>query len=584
MSVSRKLAPAPLPLDQNPTAAPQQRGTVRVADQLISVLRRHGIDKVFGIPGGTISPLFDALIDSEIEVVSCQHETMAVYAASGYARATGRPGVVAVTSGPGILNAITGIAAANLDEAPVVVLTGDVGSNSAGKGALQDGGPAGLDIAAMFRPITKSVETLWAPQRATAMLEQALTTANATPKGAAVLQLPVDLTQISQAPSRVEVGSVASLPLDGGVCLEIAHTLSRARRPLIMAGVGARSAGVSERLVTLAEYLRCPVFTDIEGKGVFPESHPLSLGVFGVGTRGRIAEFLREPADVLLTVGCRLDDTTTLTYTDALRPSETMIQLDHSQTRLGRSYHADIAIECDLAAALAEIANMSPIPDMQTLLSRDASIQRLVTPGAFDTDDGSSAPHDPRAIIKALQASLPDDTLFTTDIGNHLIFACQNLVIDRADGFFVSNGLGGMGSGIGNAVGLQMAHGSDRRVVAICGDGGLSMVGNELTTCVEREVPLTLAVLNDGRWGMVEDGMERHFGRTNGWRVPSIDIVAWARALGADAVRIERAEDLPAALGAERSGPLVLEFPIDPSIKAANPRVEIFMDAESDLA
>lgn len=556
------------------TRAPARRGSVRIADQIVSVLRRHGIDRVFGIPGGTISPLFDALIDTDIEVIGCQHETMAVYAAAGYARVTGRPGVVLVTSGPGVLNAMTGIAAANLDEAPVVVLAGEVGTASAGRGALQDGGPAGLDIETMFRPITKSAQSLWTSTRAPASIEHALRVANTSPKGAALVRLPVDLTQINGASPLIEAAQPARIPPDASTCRVIAQALSRARRPAIMVGVGGREPGVSDRLLALAEWLRCPVFTDIEGKGAFPESHPLHLGIFGVGASGGISNYLAERPDVLVTVGCRLDDTTTLAYSDAISPSEMLIQLDYAQQRLCRSYPADIALECDLDATLAEITAQCPMPDMPTILRRDTAVRAASAGVNTAHPQLQSAPHHPAAVVRALQHLLPDDAVFTSDIGNHLVFAAQNLVIDRADGFFAGIGLGGMGSGIGNAIGLQMAYGHRRRVVAICGDGGLAMVGNELATCVELGLPLTLAVMNDGRWGMVEDGMRSLYGRSPSWSIPTIDVVQWAESMGARGHRIQSGDDLGRLLAEPHESPLVLDFPIDIAAKADNPRVQ----------
>lgn len=577
MSVSQQLDSTPGFADVRsaPASAP------RIADQIVRILQEHGIDKVFGIPGGTISPFFDALLDSEIEVISCQNETMAVYMASGYARATGTTGVVAVTSGPGVLNTVTGVAAATLDEAPVLVLAGDVITANADRGALQDGGPAGLDVNAMFRSICKHVETLAHPERATATISQALQITQERPHGAVVLRVPVDVCRLHRPSTRCVAAPDPGRAPDPGTAAEIGRALATARRPLIMAGVGARSAGASAALIELAEWFRCPVFTDIEAKGVFPESHPLSLGVFGVGHRGPITAYLGDPPDLLLTVGARLDDTTTLSYTSALKPSSLFVQLDHDRRRLGRSYAADIAMHADIVPALEEIARRAPTPDLASVLARDKALPTTRSrPEPVDAPL-RNAPHDPRHVIRALQRAFGPDTVFTSDIGNHLVFASQNLVIDQPDGFFAGIGLGGMGSGIGNALGLALALGDARRVVAICGDGSVSMVGNELATAVEHQIPLTFAVLDDGRWGMVEDGMKSLYGRGRSWKLPSIDFVAWARALGAHAVRIREHADLERAT-ARIPGPRVLVFPIDPGVKAENPRVSACSPTEED--
>ena len=537
------------------TRAPSRRDSVRVADQIVSVLRRHGIDRVFGIPGGTISPLFDALIDTDIEVIPCQHETMAAYIASGYARTTGRPGVVMVTSGPGALNAITGVAAANLDEAPMLLLAGEISTSRAGAGALQDGGAAGLDLNSMFRPITKYTEAVMRPERAPAAVQQALASISTAPSGAAFLSLPVDVTQAGRELGEVSATHHPRLAPDASLCAGIARCLSRAVRPAIMLGVGARRPGVAEKITALAEWLRCPVFTDIEGKGLFPESHPLSLGVFGVGHRGKVNEYLAERPDVLLTIGARLDDTTTLTHSDILRPRETFIQLDHAAHRLGRAYQVDVSAQCDLEATIALVAEMCPMPSMQTILARDAAVRAITPQTAPETISLSRAPHDPALVVRALQHQLGPEAVFTTDIGNHLVFASQNLIIDRPGGFFAGIGLGGMGSGLGNAIGMQLALGPSARVVSICGDGTISMVGNEIATCVERGIPLTVVVMNDRRWGMVDDGMTSLYGRSPGCDLPPLDVVRWAQSLGATAKRVENDADLLGALSPEMCGP-----------------------------
>src|SRR5262245_44425186 len=224
---------------------PRERAQTRpltVASALLDLLQQHGIDRVFGIPGGPISPLYDACLDTSIELVTSQHETMAVYEAIGYAQATGRPGVVLVTSGPGILNAITGIAAAQLNEVPLLVLAGDVATGAAGRGALQDSGPGGLCVETMLHPVTKMAEGVLHARRALPMLEQALSVIMGHPRGAAVLRLPIDITRHPATASTALEAAVIPRPpeLPTPTAARIAELLARAERPLLLAGVGAR--------------------------------------------------------------------------------------------------------------------------------------------------------------------------------------------------------------------------------------------------------------------------------------------------------------------------------------------------------
>lgn len=340
-----------------------------------------------------------------------------------------------------------------------------------------------------------------------------------------------------------------------------------------MLGVGARETGLGPAVEGLAEWLRCPVLTDLEAKGVFPESHPLSLGIFGVGAHGPALTYLAEGVDVLVAIGARLDDTTTIGYSELLRPEGPLVQIDYDPNRLARSYGPDLALCCDLPATIEEIRAALPSSPVELLLSRDQALRqaRADTP-VPRVPELSEPPHDPRAVVRALQDAFGPDAIFTGDIGNHMLFAAQNLRINRQDGFFVALGLGGMGSGIGNAIGLQAGHGRSHQVVAICGDGGTLMVGNELATCARYKIPLVLAVFNDGQLGMVQHGAERVYGRSLSWEHPALELVQYATALGCEAVTINDLADLQQAAARDRSGPLLLDIPVNPDLRAHNPR------------
>ncbi|NVB38675.1 thiamine pyrophosphate-binding protein [Pseudenhygromyxa sp. WMMC2535] len=562
-------------LGHQPMPAQRER---RIADQIAEVLLRHKIDRVFGIPGGTISPVYDALFGAGIELVSCQHETMAVYAAAGYARATGGPAVVAVTSGPGALNALTGLAAACGDELPVLILSGETDIRNFGRAPLQDGSAAGLDLMSMVRPITKFAELALRPERAPLVIDQALAAVNQAPFGTAFVSLPVNLTQVMTQPARMPAMITRGLDPDRATCRRIASMLANASRPAIMLGVGAKRAGIGQLILEIAESMRIPVFTDLEGKGVFPESHPLALGVFGVGARGCAHAYLAEPVDLMLTIGCRFDDTSTAGYAEVLRPDNgILIQLDHDPERLGRAYAPDVAMCADLGLSVQLIQELLPTLPPQTLLHRDRMVReyRSRVP-EIEVRTDSRAPHDPRLIAPLVQDIIGPDAVFSCDIGNHMLFTAQNLAIDQPEGFWVSQGLGGMGSGLGTAIGMQLAYGYLRQVVCMIGDGGLLMSGSELSTLARYQIPLITVVFDDRRWGMVEDGFQALYGRASpDFQSPNIDFVNYARAMGLAAVRIESLTQVRDAIEAHRGQPLLLDVPINPNIKPVNPRVDV---------
>jgi len=552
-----------------------------VGDQVAAVIARYAT-RLFGLPGGTISPVFDAAEGAGLEIVATQHECAAVFMATGEARASDGVGVVAVTSGPGLLNTINGLAAAREDESPLVLLVGDVRRSSAGRGALQDGSALGLDARTILRPVTKAVHSPQTPEQAIASVESAFREAREGRAGPVVVILPVDVgrAEIEESATRLRARTTLAA-IDDTTATEIAHALRKARRPMVLVGIGGREdRALAQVLITMAETMAVPVATDAEGKGVFPESHPLSLGVFGVGGSALSLAYARE-ADVVVTVGARLDDTTTLGYDPVLRPRDgLLVQLDSVESRLGRSYRADLSAQGNLAASCTRIAESAPLLDLEVLGRRRLALTELRRRHPERVvRELKAMPFDPRDIPAALQDAYGPQAVFTSDIGNHLLFALSGLVVDRRDGFFVSHGTASMGSGIITAMGLQLGFGMGRPVVAICGDGGMLMVGNDLATCARYGIPVTFAVFRDGSLGMVQQGFSRLYGRSPDFTLPPVDLIGWAQSLGARAIRIESQDQLRRVAAEPYRGPTLLELPVDPTIAPTNPRVDVCAEA-----
>lgn len=547
---------------------------LRAADSIVSWLAENGIQQVFGVPGGAISPIFDALADSEIQTVCCQHEAMAVYLAAGAARATGRPGVVAVTSGPGVLNTVSAVAAAYLDEIPLIVLAGEVRTDWDGRGALQDGGASGLDVMSIFRSVVRFQDTLEQPERLPALLAAAESAAMTHPRGPALLRLPVDMAA-SRLPSLPHWRSTARAEQPKAEPIErMAACLASAERPALLAGIGVRTAAVGDLVEQIAYRLRAPVLTDIEAKGLVSETDPICLGLAGIGQGPAGKAFLSARPDVLLTIGARMDDTCTIGFSDLLRPSKSYLQIDHDPQRIHRPWRADEVSVADLRASLSLLLDALPALSPKHLVAREKILRSCRVPEDLPGLLGE-APHHPAAAVRALQEAFPG-AIFTADIGNHMLFTARYLKATSPSQFQMSNGLGSMGSGIGIAIGLSCALGRSRRVVGVCGDGGLLMVGNELATAARYQIPVVLAVFDNRSLGMVEDGMNNLFGRSAFGGVPEVSIVGYARSLGARAETVRGEEHLRALASEPLSGPLVLHFEIDPSVAASNPRVAGF--------
>jgi acetolactate synthase I/II/III large subunit len=536
--------------------------TVRGADLLVAMLQDAGVEVLFGLPGGAISPVHDALLDSEIRVITTRHESGAMFAAAGYARASGKLGVVAVTSGPGVLNAMTGLASAWCDGVPVLLLVGEVPRAAHGKGVLQDGSAHGLQIVEMARHITKLSAEVPRPSALPHLLRGAIATAESGRRGPVMLTLPLDVTmgQVARPLAGDAIaarGAVAVELLD-----EVATLLREAQRPLLLAGSGVRGAPSPARLRAVAEQLACPVATTPKGKGVFPESHPLSLGVFGLGGHRSARRYVENGVDVVIAIGTSLGDLATDGFSPHLQARAALVHVDLDPRQIGKSYSPTHAIVASAADFLGELTMRLGHERTSRLRALPGGVERHVLASSARAD--RIAPQD--AVIE-IQAMLPRDTLYTVDSGEHFMFAAHYLEVNLPDAFLVMTGLGSMGQSIGAAIGAQLAH-PDRVVAAICGDGCFAMNAFEVATAVAERLPIRVFVFNDERLGMIETGGETLYGRHPLYPTTPLDVCAVARGLGATSLRITGMGQLAAAsaaiLGAR--GPVVVDVRIDPSI------------------
>lgn len=540
---------------------------VRGADLLVAMLADAGVEHVFGLPGGAISPIHDALLDSPIRTITTRHESGAMFAAAGYAHATGKLAVVAVTSGPGALNAMTGLASAWCDGLPVLLLVGEVPRGAHGKGVLQDGSSHGLHLVEMARYVTKLSAEIPRASALPHLVRRAIATAMSGKKGPVMLTLPLDVTTAMVHPPRVGGAVAMGETMAPEILDELVELLRHADRPLILAGSGLRSPGAPERLRCVAEMLRCPVATTPKGKGVFPEDHPLALGVLGMGGHQSARNYLESNPDVVMVLGSSLGDVATDNFATQLQGT-TMIHVDIDARQIGKSYeptHAVVASASALLGGLAERLQGMPRRPARPGLLANQGVERLelessVTPRRIASQDA----------IREIQRTLPLDTVFTVDSGEHFMFAVQYLETSLPDAFLVMTGLGSMGQSIGAAIGAQLAN-PGRSVAAICGDGCFAMNAFEIATAVAEQLPIRVFVFNDGVLGMVEKGHRKVYGRRAEYPTgPTgpLDVCAIAGGLGATTLLVEGLGQLAAARELLRShpGPVIVDVRIDPAI------------------
>ncbi len=500
-----------------------------VAHAIVDTLLAYGVDTLFGIPGGAISALYDACLDRPaLRLVTTRHETAAVFAAIGHARVTGRPAVVVVTSGPGLTNAITGLAAAHAEQVPLLLIAGDVAVESAGRFALQDG--AVLGALSLARAVTRFCARIERPSAAQSLVVRALAEAA---RGPVLLTLPLDVSRAPIALRRI---------LHGDGYAEVAGALRAARSPLIVLGAGARHCPA---VVSIAEGTGAMVAVTAHAKGAFPEQHPHYLGVLGFGGHASATRYAAA-ADATVVLGSRLGDLATNGWSCELR---SVVQIDRDAAVLGRNYELTLGIVADTAVAAHAIAGHT----------RGAVAPRGVALGWDEPE--ATAPLHPGFVLRALQRALPPTAIFTVDIGEHAAFAVHYLRVETADRFHLNAGLGSMGSGLGSAIGIKLAR-PDVPVVAIVGDGGFAMHAGELLTCVEAGIGVVFVVFNDGCYRMCDLGFDAVYGRRpRGLPSTRVDLAAVASAMGAVSVRVEHASDLPDLTPSRR--PIVLDVRID---------------------
>jgi len=524
-------------------------------------LREFGVDTIFGVPGGANAPLLAALMDRpDVRMVTAKHESNAAFMAMGYALATGRPGVIYTTAGPGITNAMTGIACAYYEGVPVVHIAGEVARSAFGRGALQESSPESFDAVGMMRRFTKASVLISRAGQAATLVRKTIETALGGRPGPVFISMPLDVASTQCAPQPVRGTTAASVDIPAAACAHAMELLERAERPLILAGAGARGARSKRALRALAEHIGAPVCVTPKGKGVFPEDHSSYIGVLGFGGHDSVIQYLERGVDVLLVIGSSLNDFSTNSWTPLLRATHAFLQIDIDAAQLGKNYPIDVGL---LGPADVILSQMLDHRGRSSRCARPLNVSLLRQPVA-QAPSGRLTTTD---VVLALNDLCPDDAIHTADMGEHLAIALHYLSVGERGEFFASLGFGSMGSGIVSAIGYQLGA-PERRTYALCGDGGMLMNGSEVATAVQWELPTTFLVVNDSRLNMVWHGMRDLYGRSPSFDTQEIDFAAWARSMGADAEIVRTRSELCSALRiVPQRRPRVLDLRIDPDVR-----------------
>ncbi len=554
------------------------------AEAVLDILESEGVEYIFGVPGGPLTGLFEAMADRrKIRLVLAKHEGGAAFMAASYARVTGNLAVCCGTSGPGATNALTGVASAHADSVPVLMLTGQVSTGVFGKGAIQESSAFGIDLVQLFKPVTKLSTMLPNAERIPDTIRAAIRTAMTGRRGAVHISMPADMMRcpVRHETLRPEQYRVSGHTVDNEAVERAARLLAAARRPFLLAGHGVALARAEGALLELARAFQVPVATSPKGKGVFPENHPLSLGVLGFGGHELAERYLRSPdLDLLLVVGSSLNEFVTNAWTLPLGTSGTLVQLDLDANVIGRNFPVDVGIVGHAEPALRELAERanrvtaesfrSAHPESHSRIAIDPLRQlRRTTPRymAAEALESDSTPLKPQRVMHELRAAMPDDALLFVDNGNSILWGTHYFEVRLPNTYFIDLGLASMGSAVAGVVGGALAA-PGRHAVALVGDAAFAMNGFEVHTAVEQRLPVVWVVLDNGGNGMVHQGDTLMKGRDLGvslYRVP-IDAAAMARSVGARGVRATRPAEFRAAIAEALSlhEPTVINAVIDP--------------------
>jgi acetolactate synthase-1/2/3 large subunit len=536
------------------------------AEIVLESLKREGVKHIFGYPGGVVLNLFDLLYDEkDIQLILTRHEQGAVHAADGYSRSSGKPGVVLVTSGPGATNTVTGIATASMDSVPLVVMSGQVPTMLIGNDAFQE-----ADIVGITRPCTKYNFLIKDVDELSATIKEAFYIATSGRPGPVLIDLPKDVTSGKGEFKWPKADIRSYRPTYEGnkwMIAKAANLITKATRPVIIAGGGVIISGAHKELKDLAVYSEIPVAMTLMGLGAFPGSHKLSLGMPGMHGTYYANKAIQE-ADLIIAVGMRFDDRVT-GRTDAFAPHAKVIHVDIDPTSIRKNVRVDIPVVGDARKILAVMHQILKESDKKQWSAvrkkwlKQVEAWKSERPLSYTASDEVIKP---QFVVEKIYELTKGDAIITTEVGQNQMWAAQFYKYDKPRRLLTSGGLGTMGYGFPAAIGAQFAF-PDSLVIDIAGDGSIQMNIQELATAVINKLPVKVAILNNRYLGMVRQWQELFFGEryshTNLDVTP--DFVKVAEAYGAVGLRATKPSEVEPVLkeAFKTKQPVFMDFVVD---------------------
>lgn len=528
---------------------------------IMSALEKEGVEIIFGFPGGAVLPLYNTLYDSPIRHLLVRHEQAAVHAADGYARVTGRPGVVFATSGPGATNLVTGIANAYMDSVPLVLITGQVASAFIGTDAFQE-----ADITGITLPITKHNYLVKDIRELPGILAEAFYLASTGRRGPVLIDIPKDIFDheaVFNYDCYCDIpGYKPTYEGHAGQISRAVKAIRDAKRPVIFGGGGLIRSGASAVLRELAEQAQIPVILSLMGLGAYPGDGELYLGMPGM--HGSVtANYALTEADLIIAAGVRFDDRVTGKL-EAFANHAKIVHIDIDPAEIGKNIKIDIPIVGDVRLVLEELMRKLRPGNTAKWLKQIAAWQR-----DYPMPLGmiNAATLKPQFVIRELSRLSGENTIVATDVGQHQMWSAQHFIVREPNTFLTSGGLGTMGYGFPAAIGARLAA-PDKKVICITGDGSFQMNIQELTTVVHNKFDMTIALINNGYLGMVRQWQDIFYDKRYSHTLMegNPDFVKVAEAFGLKAMRATNDQEATAAIedALKMKGPVLIDFVVDP--------------------
>jgi len=520
-------------------------------EMLTRALHDEGVEIIFGYPGGAVLHIYDAIFHQDkVEHILVRHEQAATHAADGYARATGKPGVVLVTSGPGATNAVTGIATAYMDSIPMIVISGQVESRMIGTDGFQE-----TDMVGISRPVVKHSFMVQEAKDIPRIVKKAFHIATTGRPGPVVIDIPKDATdpkvkQVYEYPKDVKLRSYA-VPAKGhsGQIKKAVDALLTAKRPMIYTGGGVIQGNGSDQLIQLTRKLGFPITNTLMGLGAYPASDKQFLGMLGMhGTYE--ANMAMHYCDVLLCIGARFDDRVTNSDTSKFCPDATILHVDIDPASISKTVTADVPIVGSVAPVIEEmidqIEKSDKKVDEQALEVWWNQIEQWREKDCLKVNSSAEGIIMPQDAVKAVFEITKGEAYVSSDVGQHQMFAAQYYGFDKPRRWINSGGLGTMGFGFPAAMGVQFAY-PEATSVCITGEGSFLMNQQEFATCMQYQLPIKIVCLNNQALGMVKQWQDMQYGGRHSHSTYSEslpDFTKLAEAYGHEGVKIEKADEL----------------------------------------